>query len=718
MPEFAVSTKYTAVDGLTSAHNRMGASATRLGRTIKTSMNGADAAMGTMGQTAKGVFLGGAMVYGTMALQQGVAGLAREVLDLDSNLTQAGAKFDVPIKRGTAAFKELERVAKDVGATTQFTAGQAAQGLDFLAMAGFDAAQAMSALPGLAELATAANIDLGRASDMAADSLGAFGLMTKDPTELANNLQRVSDVFAKTANISTVSMESLYETMQQAGPVSKTAGADIETFAAAAGMLGSAAIKGGEAGTTLKNIFLKLAGPVPKASALLQKLGVKTQDSAGNMRDMFDILGDLSVATKGMGTATRSAAMDTLFGKYAVAGANVLLDKGGDELKRYRQMMYEAKGSTKSMSEEMRKSLTVRLEILKSTLMDKGLNIINALTGGKDPGATLDKITKWVSEIDVNKVISIGKSVAQVAAGFMAFRAASGVVGTISSLAAALPMLANPAGIAAAAIGGIAAAAMASGVQLSTVTDIIEDDFGPAASGLQTTLNGLGDTIGENEGGIRGLVTGLISLASSVWSLPLDYLSWALEKVRFGFETWLAVVGKVRSVVFAVGGAIGWTFGKLSALDKQLQTSIPLYGKFRDALNWVGGKLAWIGRIVGEKYKWVFDMIWGGGAVSSALNVATGGALDEARSKMAQQDSKRALDAGWNSAAAAASSAPAGDFTGNLGQSGTPAPMAITAQTQTTVNLNITGLPQGMTATAETPNRTAPPVNMALAGAR
>jgi TP901 family phage tail tape measure protein len=691
---FAVATKYTAIDGLTAAHNKMGLSADKLGKRIRRTTAESNAAMKGMGATAKGVFLGGAMMYGTMALRQGIGGLGDEMLELDSALTMAGAKFPVPVKRGTAGMKALEDAARGVGATTKFTAAEAAQGLDFLAMAGFNAQQSMSALPGLAQLATAANLDLARASDIASDALGAFGLMTKDPAELSKNLTRVNDVFAKTVTTSNTTMETLFDTMKASGPIVKTAGSDIETFASMAGILGSASIKGGDAGTVLKNMFLRLAGPVPKASKLLGSLGVTTKDSSGNMRDMFDIMNDLRGATKGMGTAQRSAAMDTLFGKYAVAGANVLLDTSDETLRGYRDSLYGAGGAAKDMAGDINKSLINRLLVLKSALTGKGLDIVSKLTGGRDPGEALDKLTKWVGRIDIDKVIQFGKSLGTVAAAFAAFKTvgmAASMIGSVGTIAAGLS---NPVGMAALAVGGLAAAAYASGVDMKKLGDDIGAMFVPTLNNMGSVLQNVTGLFSDNSTGIKGAVEWLAKYEAGVIALPLEWFSAALSNVvgiaRIGIETFNVVTGGVGAMKDAITGAGNALLEKLPFLKSFLE----------------------IVKTIAEKYGDILGKIWGGGFIKDAVNFVTGGAVDTAQRNVQMRDNRGNTDY-----MSAINSMRAQNFQGNVGQSVMP-PLMVNGKSETTVNLQISGLPQGMTAEATSPNRTAPPVNMALAGAR
>jgi TP901 family phage tail tape measure protein len=274
--------------------------------------------------------------------------------EFEKTMVGAAAKFSPEIRKGTAEFERLRKTAEDVGATTEFNAQQAASGLKDLASAGFKVDQAISALPGVVDLATAAEVELAAASEIASKSLGAFGLKTDDAKQLGINLARVNDNLARTADATSASIEGLFESIKEGAPVAASAGASIETFMALAGQLSEAGIEGSSAGTTLKNVFLSLSAPTDSAAASLKKLGINTRDSKGNLLDAIDILGQLEKATGKMGTADKAAALESIFGKIPIAGVTSLLDAGSDKLRALRGDLEKAGGSTAKMAAIMR----------------------------------------------------------------------------------------------------------------------------------------------------------------------------------------------------------------------------------------------------------------------------------------------------------------------------------------------------------------------------
>ncbi len=355
---------------------------------------------------------------GFNAMRMGAASVVKEFVDMDQALVSAGAKFQLSklgADKASAAMQALKDSARGVGAETEYTAAEAAQGLEFLAMAGFTAEQAIAALPAMVDLATASNSDFARASDIASDALGAFGLASKDAQIQATNLKRITDVFAQTTASANVNMEDLYESMKMGGPIMTTAGQSLESFAAMAAIMGNAGIKGSLAGTTLKNTVDRLVAPVGDAKATLKKLNVEIADSGGNMRDVADILSDFADATKGMGSAQRTATISTVFGMRAVSGIATILDNGIPTLREYRAGLEKAGGASKRMADEMRQSLGNRIKVIQSGLTELGIKVIEAFRD-KFPNA-LESAIKAISSFDVEPIVSGIKRIVEIVTG-------------------------------------------------------------------------------------------------------------------------------------------------------------------------------------------------------------------------------------------------------------------------------------------------------------
>jgi TP901 family phage tail tape measure protein len=406
LPDFAVSVAIRGDDQISDNLRRLTKSVDRFGKKADQSFGLASRAASVFKGVVGGVLVSGAISAGFNAMRMGAASVAKEFLDMDQALVSAGAKFQLSklgAEQAASTMQKLKDAAREVGAATEYTAAEGAQGLEFLAAAGFTAEQAIASLPAMVDLATASNSDFASSASVAADAIGAFGLASDDAQVQAKNLQRITDVFAQTAARSNVGMEDLFETFKMGAPIMTTAGQSLESFAAMTAIMGNAGIKGSLAGTTLKNTIDRLIAPVGKGAEVLKQLKIQVKDSGGNMRDVATILGDFGKATEGMGNAQRTSAISAVFGMRAVSGIATILDTGIPTLKSFRTGLEDAGGASKKMADEMRQSLGNRIKVLKSGLTELGLKVIEAFSN-KFPNA-LESAIKAIQNFDVNPIV-------------------------------------------------------------------------------------------------------------------------------------------------------------------------------------------------------------------------------------------------------------------------------------------------------------------------
>lgn len=389
---FAIDTIFRAVDRFTRPVAKMGTVASRFGRDVSRGVRDLDKGLDKVHGTLKKV--GTAALVTGAAVGAAVVDIVRTGAEFDKTLVGAAAKFDPAMKRGTAGFERLRMAAESFGETTEFNAQQGAEALKALASAGFDVEQSIAALPGIGELATAAEVDLGTAAEMATKSLGAFGLKVDDAAQLSLNLARVTDVMATAAGKTEASMEGLFESIKQGGPVAVTTGASMETFMAQAAALASAGIEGSVAGTTLKDTYLALAAPTKKAAAMLKHLKISTKDSNGNLRDTIDIFRELEKATAKMGTGDRAHVLERIFGKIPIAGVSKLLDIGADKVAALRAQLEGAGGATAKMANAMRDTVAGDLDEFTSAI--DGVKISLFSLNNEAIRDVIQGMTEWV----------------------------------------------------------------------------------------------------------------------------------------------------------------------------------------------------------------------------------------------------------------------------------------------------------------------------------
>lgn len=301
--------------------------ASGLGNGLKTAMSVGAAAIGAA-TTAVGAFAAASIETGKT---------------FDSSMSQVAATMGV----SKDEIKDLEDFAKDMGAKTAFSATQAADALNYMALAGYDAETSMDMLPNVLNLAAAGGIDLALASDMVTDAQTALGLSLSETTELV-------DMMAKTSSKSNTSVQQLGDAILTIGGTAKNLAGGTNELNTMLGVLADNGIKGAEAGTHLRNAILSLSAPTDDAASMLESLGVETVDAVGNLRPMEDIMQDLSAALDGLGTADKAEIISTIFNKTDIAAVNAMLDTSAE---RYDELSLAIDGawmSEKSFADELR----------------------------------------------------------------------------------------------------------------------------------------------------------------------------------------------------------------------------------------------------------------------------------------------------------------------------------------------------------------------------
>lgn len=402
----AVGMQFKADDKVSAALENIGKKADVVATKIGQAFDKGSKSAKKFGSVAGGVLKAGVVAKGAGAAKSAIRSIADEFIGYDDAIVSASAKFkdlDVATEAGRLKMQELRNTAQTVGRDTEFSAAKAAAGLEFLAMAGFSADQSMAALPGAVDLATNAKLELARATDIVSDSLGSFGLMTEDSTKLTKNLDRVNDVFAKTMTRTNVDMETLFESVKKGAPTFTSTGQSIETFNALIGTMANSGIKGEEAGTLLRNTMLRLANPTKEAQQYLDAIGVTVADEQGNFRDIVDILGDFEQGLKGVGDVERAAALDIIFGKKAISGANVIFDAGTDSIRSFREELQKSGGASKTMAAHIRTSIGPQLEALRSAAVGIGLAVFEAF---RERGlVAIKKFTEALKAFDIQPLI-------------------------------------------------------------------------------------------------------------------------------------------------------------------------------------------------------------------------------------------------------------------------------------------------------------------------
>ena len=298
--------------------------------------------------------------------------------EFEGAMSQVAATMliDKTTAEGQKAFETLENAARECGASTAFSATEAAEALNYLALAGYDADKAATALPTVLKLAGAGAMDLAAASNMVTDSMSALGI---EATEA--NLTQFSDQLAQTASKANTSVAQLGEAILTVGGTAKGLAGGTTELNTALGILADNGLKGAEGGTHLRNIILSLQNPTDKAAASLQSLGVDVYDAQGNMRGLNDVFKDLQGAMAGMDNASKDSILSTLFNKTDLTAANAMLSNCADRFDELSAAVENSAGACENMYAIQLDNLNGDIDILKSGLSDLGISIYKDLNG-------------------------------------------------------------------------------------------------------------------------------------------------------------------------------------------------------------------------------------------------------------------------------------------------------------------------------------------------
>lgn len=311
-----------------------------------------------------------AMAAGGGALYAGARMMAPG-MDFDASMSrvQAITRLDNGDPEKAQQLEGLRKQARDLGGSTMFTAGQAADAQGYLGMAGFDPKAIKAAMPGMLDLAAAGGADLAQTADIASNIMSGLGMT-------ADQMDKLGDVLVGTFTRSNTNLQMLGETMKYAAPMAKTYGVELEVAAAMAGKLGDAGLQGSMGGTALSSIMNRLAAPPKSAQKALDQLGIKTSDANGNLRQMPDILKEIYDKTKEMGTATKGGLFKAIAGEEAVKGMAQLVDQAGiGELQNLIAKLRQTQGEAGKTSRIMADNLKGDLTTLGSAWQDLGIEL-------------------------------------------------------------------------------------------------------------------------------------------------------------------------------------------------------------------------------------------------------------------------------------------------------------------------------------------------------
>lgn len=474
----------------------------------------------------------------------------------------------------------LSSLAKQMGAETKFSATEAAEAINNMAMAGYSVDEVYSALPEVLNLASAGALNLDYATQLAANGLNVMGYGTDRLAELSNKL-------AVTASSAYGSVSDFGEGLLVAGGAAKSANLDFTDIFTALGILGDAGISASEGGTKLRNVILSLYAPTDTAAEELETLGIQTQDADGNVRSFQDVLKELSGALDGLSESDRLNAINTIFNKADIAGVNALLSNCTDRWDELSSTIDNAGDAAGQMSETQLDNLNGQLTILKSGLEGLAIAFGEALLPlVKDVTAAIQAIVTWLNSLNDEQVQTITRILEVAAAVGPLLLIGSKVVAGLNSIAYLITNFAPLVTAFGSTVAGLAAPILAVIAVIAALKLAWDTNFG----GMQDTLTEFIATVTDR---VTVIAEFLQTIFTAFISVFIDNWQSNWINIRLIFEdTWNAIETVFGSVIEVITNVLSLFLNVIT-------------------LNWSG---AW------ENIKSIFSAVWD--AIGSLLNLA------------------------------------------------------------------------------------------------
>ena len=490
-----------------------------------------------------------------------ISGAGEKLLPVTAGITAIGtaavktaSDFDSAMSKVAAVsgatgddLQALRDKAREMGSKTKFSASEAAEAMNYMAMAGWKTNDMLSGIDGIMNLAAASGEDLAITSDIVTDALTAFGLTAQDSGHFA-------DVLAAASSNANTNVSMLGESFKYCAPIAGALGFSCEDTAEALGLMANAGIKSTQSGTSMRSIMTALSGDVKFCSAAFGEMEIATSNSDGSMRSLSDILADCRVAFDQMSESEKASAAETLVGKNAMSGFLALMNAAPADIDKLSSAIANCDGTSLSMAETMQDNLAGQLTILKSQLEELAISfgeilmpvirdIITKIQGFVDKLNALDPATKQT-------IIKIGLMVAALGPLLIVVGKTISSIGSTMTFISKIPTMIAGAKTAfstlGAAIGGISAPVVAVVAVIAvfiaafvnlwntnedfknsilSIWEQIKSTFERLTSGIVDRINALGfdfESFGEM---LKAMWNGLCSVLAPVFEGVFQHIS-------------------------------------------------------------------------------------------------------------------------------------------------------------------------------------------------
>ena len=590
--------------------------------------------METVGNSIAGA---GKKMMGVTTVIGGVGVAAvKTAADFDSAMSQVAAVSGATGKD----FDALRNKAREMGAKTKFSATEAAEAMNYMAMAGWKTEDMLDGIEGVMNLAAASGEDLATTSDIVTDALTAFGLSAKDSGHFA-------DILAAASSNANTNVSMMGETFKYCAPIAGALGFSAEDTAEAIGLMANAGIKSSQAGTALRTIMNNLAGDVKISGKAIGDVTIATTNADGSMRDLSDILADCRSAFGNLTESEKAQAAESLVGKNAMSGFLALMNAGQGDIDKLSSAIDNCDGSAEKMAMTMQDNLAGQLTILKSQLQELAISfgdilmpairsIVSKLQGFVDKLNEMDEGTKrtivtialLVASIGPLLVI-IGTAISKIGVAMQGFvKLANGIsklkiaiqggTGVLGKLGAALGGISAPV----LAVVAVIAVLVAAFVHLWKTNEGFRDAIIGTWNRIKDTISGFCQGIVDRLNALGFQFTDIVDVLKTVWDGFCQVLAPIFEGVFNYIANILSTVtGVITGILDVFIGIFTGNWSQAWNGVKDIFSSIwnGISSFFTNILNVIKGVadvvLGWFGTSWNEVWtniKTFFEGIWNG----------------------------------------------------------------------------------------------------------
>lgn len=322
----------------------------------------------------------------TAPIVAGVGASVKTFTSFDDSMRKVAATSGIAADSSSKSYMAMRKQAQDLGATTRYSASEVAEGMNYMAMAGWSAEQTMAGIPAVLDLAAASGENLGTTSDIVTDAMTAFGMQAEQAGEFA-------DILAAASSNANTNVSMMGDTFKYVAPVAGSLGFNAKDTAIAIGLMANSGIKGSQAGTALRAGLVNLVHPSEAAQKAMDALGISVTDSEGNMKSFRTIMGDLREKMGGLSETQKASAAATIFGKEAMSGWLAIINSSDNDFNNLANAIDNSEGSTKRMVDTMEGGLGGSFRNLKSAIEGLGIAV------GERLAPYIKKAAEYITEL-------------------------------------------------------------------------------------------------------------------------------------------------------------------------------------------------------------------------------------------------------------------------------------------------------------------------------